>query len=591
MNETIIKEPGIKEEKAIIKKDIKNKLQYIWHILLIVISLLLLFLAMKQFAGASKEEVFRNEELTITTLVVWICQYSVLKGITGKSKLSLGLAIGIEVAYDIINYIIRIVRGSAITISDIVAIKTGLSVIKNINLRFEIQFLYAILFVLAIVAILIIFRKKIIQKEEGWVTRVIKIITGIAIVFILSKTNIYNGYSLWDINEDYRTLGTPITILRMLHNFKVEPPEGYEKSEVEKLLGSYETEAENEEEDKPNIIVIVNESFSDYYSLYKEGKANPIEYFTELSKEENVISGVMYSSEFGGQTSNVEYEFLTQNSNKVIPIGSYVFQQYITKDVNTSIVQNLKSQGYKTSAIHPWENYAYSRNKVYKLFGFDTIKFKDDIEGLEENFNNDFYTDRSTYNELMRQIKDKEDGEKLFSYVLTVQNHIGYDNPDPNQITYSDDYKTNIYMQLTHESSEALKEVIEELKQSDEKYILLFFGDHQPNLDYTENNTERPLEKYQVPFIIWANYDIEERYDVQTSTVYLQNYLLNAAGVNKSAMNNFMEELQKYYPVITKRFYMDLEGNLYKNNDNISENYEKIEEYDKVSYYNLFDNN
>ena len=211
------------------------------------------------------------------------------------------------------------------------------------------------------------------------------------------------------------------------------------------------------------------------------------------------------------------------------------------------------------------------------------------MEGLEKNFNNDFFSDRSTYKELMKQIKEKKKNEKIFEYVLTVQNHTGYLNEDPKQITYSDDKHKNVYMQLIHESADALKEVIDELKQSDEKYILLFFGDHQPNLDDSDNSIERAVEQYEVPFLIWANYDIKEQYNIKTSTIFLQNYLLKAAGIKYSAMNNYMEQLQKYYPVITKRLYMNKKGDIFQNEDDKSKDYSKIEEYNKIDYYRIFD--
>ena len=593
MNQTVLKKVEEIDEPIInIKKDSKQVwkdiLKYLLHTLIIAVILVLTFFSMKQFELAKPNEISPKAEITIATFACWIAEYLILKGITGKTKLSLGIVVSVELAFDAINYIIRAVRGSAITISDIVAIRTGLSVVKNINFKFDMNFLWGILIAIAAFAILIIFRKKIISKKENLQIRVIRIIIGLSIAIWLLNTNIYSKYSIWDINENYRVQGTPITILRMLQDFIVTPPEGYNKKEAENILASYES-SDKSNEDTPNIIVIVNESFCDFNKLYKNGEADPIEYFNKLMEDENVISGTMYSSEYGGGTANVEYEFLTQNSTRILPVGSYVFQQYISQNVKTSIVQNLKEQGYKTSAIHPWENYAYSRNKIYQLFGFDTIKFKNDIEGLEKNFNNEFYSDRSTYKELMRQINEKQEGEKLFEYVLTVQNHTGFNNPDPNQTTYSEKNDENVYMQLTHESTEALKEVLDELKQKDEKYILLFFGDHQPNLDYVDNFTERPTEKYEIPFVIWANYEIEGKHNIKTSTIYLQNYLLKAAGVNFSTMNNYMEELQKYYPVITRRFYMAPDGNVYKNEDDGTDNFVKLQEYDKIDYYNIFD--
>ena len=577
---------------------------YIWHIILIASSFILLFFSMKYLNNADDISPFFTFKYTISTILVWIAMYLILKGLTNRSFLSLAIVVSIEIIFDIINYIVLMVRGSAVTISDIKAIQTALSVSHNISISFEKKGILGLIFAFAVVLVLIIFRKKFIIHKNKWHMRCIKILSGASILFILFITNIYKTYSIWDINATYRTLGSPLTILRMARDINIHPPKGYNKVEITKLLSSYKSDLKTIEssttpydsglspntspnEDNPNIIVIINESFCDYYNLYKEGYADPIEYFTKLSKSENVISGTMYSSSFGGQTSNIEYEFLTQNSIRILPVGSYVFQQYITKPVTSSLVFNLKAQGYKTSAIHPWESFAYSRSKIYRLLGFDSIKFKNDIEGLEPNFNNDFFTDKSTYNELIKEIRQKKSNEKLFEYVLTVQNHTGFTNPDPNQITYHDENSINVYMQLIHESSEALKEVIDELKNSNEKYILLFFGDHQPNLDDEDNLIERGIEQYETPFIIWANYDIEEQYNIKTSTIFLQNYLLKAAGIEFSAMNNYMDNLNQYYQVITPIFCIDSNNNILSTDNTASD--PNLIEYNKVDYYRIFD--
>ena len=50
-----------------------------------------------------------------------------------------------------------------------------------------------------------------------------------------------------------------------------------------------------------------------------------------------------------------------------------------------------------------------------------------------------------------------------------------------------------------------------------------------------------------------------------------------------------MESLKQYYPVITKRFYIDSDNNTYREEDDSSENYNKLKEYDKIVYYRIFE--
>ena len=52
--------------------------------------------------------------------------------------------------------------------------------------------------------------------------------------------------------------------------------------------------------------------------------------------------------------------------------------------------------------------------------------------------------------------------------------------------------------------------------------------------------------------------------------------------------NNYMEELKKYFPVITKGFYMNTKGEEFRDKDDTSENFKKIKEYEKVNYFGIF---
>ena len=113
--------------------DKKNK--YLWHTLLIAGVMLLLTISMKFFEDATSLFTLETIKYTIVTIIVWVSEYLILKGITNKTKLSISIVAGVEIVFDIINYVVRMARGSTITISDLSAVKTALSVSKNIHLN------------------------------------------------------------------------------------------------------------------------------------------------------------------------------------------------------------------------------------------------------------------------------------------------------------------------------------------------------------------------------------------------------------------------------------------------------------------------
>ena len=52
----------------------------------------------------------------------------------------------------------------------------------------------------------------------------------------------------------------------------------------------------------------------------------------------------------------------------------------------------------------------------------------------------------------------------------------------------------------------------------------------------------------------------------------------------------YIEKLREELPIITNNYYMDKENNMYRLDDKESPYYEKLQEYWKLIYYNIFDN-
>lgn len=83
---------------------------------------------------------------------------------------------------------------------------------------------------------------------------------------------------------------------------------------------------------KPNIIVIMNEAFSDLAVLGDYTTNTEVMPFIS-SLSENTQKGWMYSSVKGGNTANTEFEFSTGLSMYFLPTGSIPYQQYIKSEV------------------------------------------------------------------------------------------------------------------------------------------------------------------------------------------------------------------------------------------------------------------
>lgn len=92
-------------------------------------------------------------------------------------------------------------------------------------------------------------------------------------------------------------------------------------------------------------------------------------------------------------------------------------------------------------------------------------------------------------------------------------------------------------------SDEAFSQLVGYFSQVDEPTVILMFGDHQPadwvvspiyrmNGVEDTNSWSESMERYEVPFVLWANYDIDEEavreeisYDFSEYDIFSVNYL------------------------------------------------------------------
>ena len=128
----------------------------------------------------------------------------------------------------------------------------------------------------------------------------------------------------------------------------------------------------------------------------------------------------------------------------------------------------------------------------------------------------------------------------------------------------------------------------------------MFFGDHQPNDTVaapilnlngmtTKTLTEEQLKlRYEVPYVIWANYDIKEKTIDKMSANYLSAYVMNEAGLETSPYQKFLLKLRKKLPVLTAMGCFDKKGKYYESA--LESPYsDMVKEYQILQYNNLID--
>ena len=511
----------------------------------------------------------------------------------------------ISYVFNLASFVVNVLRGTPLIPSDFLAIGTAAQVAENYT--FEMR--YPIIAATIIVALLIVLAARFSYKPNFRHKNIVFPVCGVSIVlvFMLSLSAVDYSDVDMDFFDQYHANNTHGTLYSFYINVRkmiLHKTDGYNEEEAKSLLAASKNEETAEIQDNPNIIVIMNESFADLKTVGDfETNEDYMPFVNNMSK--NTIKGQLLVSPFGGYTCNTEFEFLTGLSMGLLPNGSTPYLQYASKPYDFALPSYLSEKGYKTVALHPYLGRCWNRQKVYDLMGFDEFISIDNFDKLipedEWEYIRYYISDRTSYKGIIKSLEEKDKDEKLFLFNTTMQNHGGYtyDGAEFPTITISDmqgRYKeTEQYLSLIRESDEAFKELINYLKRYDERTVVLMFGDHQPAVEqeFFEELYGKPLSKlsleelqqrYKIPFVIWANYDIESKSNVQTSPNFLSNLILDTAGVPKNEVGEFTEEISKEISQINGMGHYNAGGVWYENDVKLSE---PLRKYEAVQYYLL----
>ncbi|MCD7744202.1 MAG: sulfatase-like hydrolase/transferase [Lachnospiraceae bacterium] len=595
----------------------------------------------------------------ILNLMFFYALYGMMTFVLGSVKRGFIVATLIPMIFGLANYFVVNFRGTPIVPWDFLSVGTAASVANNFSFTLTWKSCFS---VLTFVWMILIASKSRVRFERKAVR--IPLAAAFVACMVLYVSGIQNSSfqsffgmdtTLFTINVFYRNNGIAAAFLGNLRFLNVEEPDGYSVSAVEEIAENYsgssggdetedsaeeaseavestaEAEADesetgagaDEDDDEasavtdvvstdsddvtqyPNIIVILDEAFSDL-SVWGDFETSEevMPFFKSLQEE--AIGGEVYVSVKGGNTANTEFELLTGDTMGFLPAGSVPYQQYI-KSETPSLASYLKTLGYGTLAIHPYNASGWDRDDVYTYFGFD--EFLDKTDFVNPTYIRSYISDQSAFDKIIEQYEAKEEDDRLFIFEVTMQNHSGYSKDYPGfnayiELTDVTNKTTQVlavekYLTLMNETDQALQSLVEYYEQEEEPTIILFLGDHQPS-DYITNQIQRICgvdeaetveelqQGYRVPFVIWANFDIDSAYYEGISVNYLSSILLEAAGVPLTDYQTYLSELMETLPIINANAYRDSSGTFYAwdTDDTYSD---ILNEYQMLAYNHLID--
>ena len=584
-----------------LKIDLDQRCPWLWTAILFVSGAIFTTFSI-QYMLLDSELFQRMSDLKwVLNVLCCLVVYLVVQLFTNNAGLSCIISHTSLLSFAFINYFVYLFRGNEFTFSDIRSIGTGLSVAGNYKLQLNDRGAYAIFGAALFIAFV---RKCHVKFARAWQMRIIDAMLAAICVIIVGMAAYDVNTETWEQKGTYRN-GYILNYILGIRDSFIAQPDGYSEEAIQKLEKKYSSNDKDYSKTDvkdPTIIVIMNESFSDLSVLGDLQTNIPLTPFIDSLKE-NTTKGYALSSVFGAKTPNSEWEYLTGNSMAFLPAGSVVYQQYIS-DTPTSIVSNLKDDGYTCVAMHPYYATGWSRNQVYPKIGYDEMHFIDDFD--QTKILREYITDQELYDKIIERYESRGANEKLYLMGITMQNHGGYGEPYDNfneecykiGRSYTD---ANQYLSLVHESDKAVKNFIEYFSKVDDPVEIVFFGDHQPSLNsnfYPLLNgkgmsglTEDELEAlYTVPFFIWTNYDTpEETVDI-TSLNFLSTMTLERAGIELPAYNKVLADMMETVPAVNSRGYYSKEKQCYQHIDDATgEEAEWIKNYHMLQYNSMFD--
>lgn len=607
MTEQAIEEKSVLSEiLGFIKGNKKLILQRIWQVIGFLGVPFAIFYLTNSYLFDPRE--FFNWQKYLINYLFFALMLWALFFVIGRFRVAALIETVFFMIFGLADYFVYNFRGNPILPWDINSVKVAASVADNYSYKLD-GYVWNVLSGFVALIILECFCE--IKLKKGLYAYGVRLVGVFACIFSIYGLVIYlnDEQHIYDIEmypfvfqQDVMTKrnGLMLTFMYDFNFVKVKKPSGYSDKKAEKYLSEYEDKV-TEGSKTPDVIVIMNEAFSDM-AVIGDITTNEdyMPFIHNMMKGyDNTVSGYLNMSIVGGNTPNSEYEFLTGDSLKFLPMGSIPYQQYMFGK-RDSLVSQLNDLGYNTIAMHPYYEKGWNRYNVYDYFGFDEKYFKDTSTLVGRNVRN-YYSDDSLVNWIIDKSKQAGD-EPQFTFAVTMQNHSGFtENFDnlPHTISVSglegNDAISN-YFSLVKLTDEAVEKLINHYKNVDRDTVIVFFGDHQPNttignpilrmhgMDPENLSKEENTLRYKVPYFIWANYDIEEETDKEISANYLSGLMVEKAGIKETPYQLFLKDLREEYPVISAVRTCDTKYLPISDEDDE----EDIKKYNIIQYYKMF---
>ena len=429
-----------------------------------------------------------------------------------------------------------------------------------------------------------------VARLRGWLGSLLGILASGAVLVSLIFTvyaynDLYNSFKVsnaYYVPSVFNELGFPYCFCHQFTTYPVDKPDGFSKGQAE--LWEREAAPQKGEKQPVNVIMIMNEAFSDItdYEAFAFDETNePLPNLQAMRQDPHAVTGHIVVPNFAAGTANTEFDVMTGIQTNALSATTTSAMRVVNRNLD-SLFRVYGENGYHTSYFHPGDNWFYNRENVLAWMGAEETRFTNGMENMETKGR--WVTDEYLVGLIQNEFEETvADGNTLFHYMTTIQNHMsytpdkygeGYFYPDvPLNVPVSGHVETllKVYIEGARDADTMLGQLKEYFSTQEEPVVLVFFGDHLPylgdnqvgyaELGMAEEDYWNELGSYQTPFVIWANdtafdmlnWSAAVELPAAISASFLGAAVLELTGHSSdSSWFSFLNDLRREVPVIQK---------------------------------------
>lgn len=341
----------------------------------------------------------------------------------------------------------------------------------------------------------------------------------------------------------------------------LEEPEDYAEDSdeaVDQYLAVPEAEGEGFENGKPNVIVIMSESYADFRVFEELHDTIGDTYESFDNAAEMGWQSTAIAPTYASYTVRTEFELMFGLPVKSLDDPSMPNRVLLDRPQPT-VPAYYKTWGYNTAYIHPYLASFYGRNKIYANFGYDQMIFDTDFTVPVEYFGS--YIDDNTILDQIEALMNESE-EPMYIHTTTMQNHQPYDQGTGDEF--------DNYLEWVQHTSEGLEDFLARMEDFDEPTVVLFIGDHFPSLRGDDGiyaqlgiTSENCDTLYEQKYILWNNFGLDESVlpEEKVSVFYLPYVIMEWIDAPRDGFTQTMMNEMEITPVYSTNYNPDLAAN------------------------------